>query len=231
MDDVESADEQLNLKMPEHLTKDEGDIEDYDDEEDVFGNMDEDGESDKDGLLNFDGMDKDDELVSAEDNGSAEDDVFAMARENKELTFANEELVDKIAQIEEGMLAEKSWQMKGEVAAKQREKNSLLEEYVDFDVASKLPPKVTQEMTNTIEEMIKQRILDEMFDDPVRLANLDVKEATETLNFNKSTQGLANIYGDEYIKKLNKLNPEVFASNDENAAVKKEIESLFTTVM
>ena len=33
------------------------------------------------------------------------------------------------------------------------------------------------------------------------------------------------------MKKLNKLNPEVFASNDENAALKKEIESLFTNVM
>lgn len=117
--------------------------------------------------------------------------MFAAARENKELTYANDELVDKIAKIEDDMLAEKTWQMKGEVNAKQREKNSLLEEYIDFDVASKLPPKVTQEMTNTIEQMIKQRILDEMFDDPVRLANLDIKAAEENLNFNKSSQGLA----------------------------------------
>ena len=107
----------------------------------------------------------------------------------------------------------------------------MLEEYVDFDVASKLPPKVTQEMTNSIEEMIKQRILDEMFDDPVRLATLNTEETAENLDFTKSSRGLAGIYDDEYVKKLNKLNPEVFNSNDENAALKKDIESLFANVM
>ena len=70
-----------------------------------------------------------------------------------------------------------------------------------------------------------------MFDDPVRIANLDAKETTETLDFTKSGKGLGDIYGDEYAKKLNKLNPEVFASTDENAALKKEIESLFTNVI
>jgi len=31
-----------------------------------------------------------------------------------------------------------------------------------------LPPKITQETTNRIEELIKQRVLDELFDDPLR---------------------------------------------------------------
>ena len=143
LEDVESEEEQTKLKMPENLAKDGSDIEDYDDEGLNFDGMDEEGEADKN------------DEVSEKDNGSAENDVFAMARENNETAYANEELVDKIAKIEDEMMGNKKWQMKGEVRAKQRDKNSLLEEYVDFDVASKLPPKVTQEMTNTIEQMIK----------------------------------------------------------------------------
>lgn len=46
--------------------------------------------------------------------------------------------------------------------------NSLLEVHLDFNVASKLPPQVTQEKTNGIEVIIKQRIMDELFDDPIR---------------------------------------------------------------
>ena len=50
---------------------------------------------------------------------------------------------------------EKKWQLKGEIQCKDRAYNSLLEEYVDFDQATKLPPKITQETTNAIESIIK----------------------------------------------------------------------------
>lgn len=58
--------------------------------------------------------------------------------------------------------------MKGEIMCKDRNYNSLLEEYVDFDTATKMAPQITQETTNKIESIIKQRVLDEMFDDPIR---------------------------------------------------------------
>ena len=70
----------------------------------------------------------------------AENEVFAAARENKEMKFANEEMVEKIKKIEDEMMDEKKWQMKGEIQCKDRAYNSLLEEYVDFDTASKMPP-------------------------------------------------------------------------------------------
>ena len=40
--------------------------------------------------------------------------------------------------------------------------------HLDFNVASKLPPMITQEKTNSIEAIIKQRIADELYDDPIR---------------------------------------------------------------
>ena len=66
------------------------------------------------------------------------------------------------------MITGKSWQMQGEVLARARPQNSLLENHLDFNLAQKLPPTITKETTNSIEGLIKQRILDELFDDPIR---------------------------------------------------------------
>ena len=53
------------------------------------------------------------------------------------------------------MMDEKTWQMKGEDECKDRAYNSLLEEYLDFDTATKIPPQITQESTNKLEALIK----------------------------------------------------------------------------
>ena len=64
-------------------------------------------------------------------------------------------------------------------------------------MASKLPPKITKEFTNSIEELIKQRILDEMFDDPVRRAMpTDKGLEEELLDFTKNAKGLGDVYAD-----------------------------------
>lgn len=124
------------------------------------------GDDQEEGELEFE--EEKEEKQSEGDSDDVENEVFAMARENKELEYANAEMLQKIEKIENEMMEEKKWQMKGEVQVKDRNYNSLLEEFVDFDTASKAPPKVTQETTNQIEALIKQRILDEMFDDPIR---------------------------------------------------------------
>lgn len=111
--------------------------------------------------------------------------------------------------------------MKGEAKCKDRAYNSLLEEYVDFDVASKLPPKITQETTNSIEELVRQRVLDEMFDDPVRRAlpeGGNIKQ--EMLNFTKSGKGLGDVYSDEFAKKMDSMNPDAFLSTAEDGPLK-----------
>jgi len=96
------------------------------------------------------------------------------------------------------MMNPKSWALTGEVLAKERPKDSLLNVHLDFNAATKLPPVITKETTNAIEALIKQRIADELFDDPV-LKNDNkrkkLNEATE-MDFNKSTKGLGDIYAD-----------------------------------
>lgn len=53
------------------------------------------------------------------------------------------------------MVGNKSWHLQGEILGKERPMNSLLEVHLDFNVASKLPPQITQEKTNGIEAIIK----------------------------------------------------------------------------
>jgi len=56
------------------------------------------------------------------------------------MNFANQEMIDKIQKLEEEMMDQKKWQMKGEIECKDRGYNSLIEEFVDFDRVGKLPP-------------------------------------------------------------------------------------------
>ena len=122
------------------------------------------------------------------DYNEAEDElneVFAAARENQEMDllenmrgdkrkhletgegFVNEELFKKMDTIETEMINPKSWQLLGEARARERPANSLLDCHLDFNTATKVAPTITKETTSAIETLIKQRVLDELFDDPI----------------------------------------------------------------
>lgn len=61
--------------------------------------------------------------------------------------------------------------------------------------------------------MIKQRVLDELFDDPVRKYLRGQKEGDDDDNgfdFTKSKKGLGELYEDDYRKKLLKNDPSAF---------------------
>ena len=92
------------LKIPKDL-EGKGELDDYGDDADDG----EEGEADlfgdgSDSQVDFDGADE-----QSEEKEDLENDVFALARENKELVYANEEMVDKIEKIEKEMLEPKSW--------------------------------------------------------------------------------------------------------------------------
>jgi len=117
------------------------------------------------------------------------------------------QLRKQIESIENDMLTQKPWQLSGETDAHKRPENSLLEEYIQFDRNTRLPPVITTETTDSIEQLIKQRIKDKTFDDVERKkktaddANAKTYKKELILEHEKSKISLAQVYEQEYLKK------------------------------
>lgn len=109
----------------------------------------------------------------------------------------------KIELIEEELLGQKPWQLRGEITAHSRPVNSLLFEDVNFEQHVKAP-KITPETTESLEALIKQRIKDNNFDDPIRKVKPALAAAVTRqveVSTEKSKIGLAQIYEQELIAK------------------------------
>ena len=113
------------------------------------------------------------------------------------------EIFAQIKKIEEKMISnKKDWSTKGEILAKERPKDSLLTKAMDFEVGLRAPPIPDREFTDKLENMIKQRIIDDIFDDPIKkdFINLnEQKKAENDLDFEKSKKGLGEIYEEKYL--------------------------------
>jgi len=114
------------------------------------------------------------------------------------------------------MMNPKEWQLTGEARAKDRPKDSLLAVHLDFNTATKLPPTITKETTSAIETLIKQRVLDELFDDPVLLKGQVKKRLNDKkeLDFTKNKSGLGEMYADDLKTNLAHNNPDAFLEQE-----------------
>lgn len=74
-----------------------------------------------------------------------------------------------IARIEDEMLADKEWFMRGEVNASHRQRDALLAKVdeMDFDVKRRAAVRLTEELNTDIDDVIRLRVKDKRFDDPV----------------------------------------------------------------
>ena len=120
----------------------------------------------------------------------------------------------EIAQLEKENVANKSWALTGETVAPARPENALLEEDLDFERAGKPLPVITQEVNESIEDLIRRRILNNEFDEVQRrhpeLENTggsgrrglkDTRGRLEDLSDSKPQKGLAEEYEDDYLQK------------------------------
>ncbi|XP_056428516.1 U3 small nucleolar ribonucleoprotein protein MPP10 [Hyla sarda] len=140
-----------------------------------------------------------------------------------------EKMAEKIQVLQKQMLEEKSWQLGGEVTAQKRPENSLLSESLLFDHASRMAPVITEETTVQLEDIIKQRIKDQVWDDVVRKEK-PKEDAFEykkrlALDHDKSKLSLAEIYEQEYLKLNQKKTEE--EEDPKHIEIQKLMDNLF----
>ncbi|KAH7832546.1 putative U3 small nucleolar ribonucleoprotein MPP10 [Monocercomonoides exilis] len=114
--------------------------------------------------------------------------------------LAKQARAKKIAAVEEQLVAEKQWHLTGEVIAPKRPKDSLLEEITEFETATRMPPTITEETTTSIEELIKARVRENLFDSVVRkiIRRPSLRAMLPTVSAQKSTLGLGELYTQKY---------------------------------
>ena len=111
-------------------------------------------------------------------------------------------LREEITSLETENVSQKHWTLLGETTSKGRPQNALLEEDLEFERTMKSVPVITEEVVQGLEERIKARIVQGLFDDVVRRRPVDDKPFLPSRFFElqdtKSKQSLAEIYEDEY---------------------------------
>ncbi|QRG37494.1 hypothetical protein FDK38_001869 [Candidozyma auris] len=136
-----------------------------------------------------------------------------------------EKLRAEIANLEAELVAEKKWTMKGEVRSRDRPTDSLLDDdeapSLEFDRTSKPVPVITDEVTESIEDLIKRRIKNDEFDDLPKRLITDISQYTQKkkteVSEEKSSKSLAEIYEDEYhgVDPDQKISEEVQQAHNE----------------
>jgi U3 small nucleolar RNA-associated protein MPP10 len=145
-------------------------------------------------------------------------------------------LAEEIRKLEAANVAKREWTLSGEARAADRPMNSLLEEDLDFERAGKPVPVITAEVSESIEELIKRRILAHEFQDIIRRRPDDLATGKDgrrgrldfELDDTKAKKGLAEEYEEEHLKRTD---PNFVDVKDEKLSKEqKDIEALWREV-
>ncbi|KIS69084.1 uncharacterized protein UMAG_03062 [Mycosarcoma maydis] len=213
-DDAQDNDEDMEMDMDEVESEtssigrqgsdDESEGQDTDDEDEDH-TRDDDAEDDDEEQAFTDG-EQDDGIQTAR---RVAGDLFADSDDEtdaKDKLSTHEKRVaalkDEIARLEDENVAKKDWTLMGEAGSRARPQDSLLEQDLEFERAAKVIPQVTEEMTESIEDLIKRRILERNFDDVIRRREMEALPFLPSrlleLSDSKSAKSLAELYEEEY---------------------------------
>jgi U3 small nucleolar RNA-associated protein MPP10 len=146
-----------------------------------------------------------------EDISDSADDLEPLDRDDPKARRSTHErrqikLAEEIRKLEAANVAKREWTLSGEARAADRPLNSLLEEDLDFERTGKPVPVITAEVSESIEDMIKARIIEGRFDELLRRrpdsVNTGVRRGRFELDDSKPQQSLAEIYEEEHLKTI-----------------------------
>ncbi len=238
--DALSPEEQLKMLMAP-VGRDEEDYSSDDGEEDgeeAASHSDDDGEYDPEEAFDDDGSDGEEaapfggkrkqlplSMGREDDDDDEEDSDEEGGASKRQSTFERQRarMQKTIEALEEENISEKPWMLRGEVSARSRPANSLLEHDIDFEHAGKAAPIITEQVTGTLEQIIMQRIRDRAYDDVERksasqLALMQERERAAAVKAARG-EGAADA-GDEggAKKSLSQIYEEKFMDEKERAS-------------
>lgn len=145
------------------------------------------------------------------DIDEAEDEELAAALRDPNLSeLEKDRLREKkmIQKMEEKRLFGTDWSMGGETAAAKRPRDALLEvDDLEFEYGLKSTPVVTEAFTAALEDRIKKRIQEDLYDDVQRKAPLSTAGDLTTTKYDpaldaeKSKLSLMDLYEKEFLEK------------------------------
>ncbi|KAG0370901.1 U3 small nucleolar ribonucleoprotein complex, subunit Mpp10 [Gamsiella multidivaricata] len=157
------------------------------------------------------------------DEGEAETETLSKFQK------AQQKLKQQIEALEQENVVSKDWTKKGEASSADRPVNSLLEEDLEFETVAKPIPVITAETTQTLEDIIKERILAGNWDDVVRKAPPNPKAFNPSsrveISDEKSKKSLAELYEDDYVRQTSSTGPVL---SEREAALEKKHEEITT---
>ncbi|KAL2115509.1 hypothetical protein VTJ04DRAFT_9764 [Mycothermus thermophilus] len=136
-------------------------------------------------------------------------------------------IAEEIRRLEAELVAKRAWTLAGEAKAADRPVNSLLEEDLEFEHVGKPVPVITEAVSESIEELIKRRILANEFDEVLRrrpdaFGNPNgARRGLVDVEDTKAKQSLAEIYEEEHVKKAN---PDAYVSQADEKLKRDEQE-------
>ncbi|XP_052128224.1 U3 small nucleolar ribonucleoprotein protein MPP10 [Frankliniella occidentalis] len=188
------------------------------------------------GGISEDNREEEHNKSDSESDNDLEDSLDDSSKGGKKSSYEirQERLQAKIKKLEEEALSEKPWQLRGEITGESRPENALLEEALEFDLTHRPAPVVTEETTQRLEDIIKQRIKDKAWDDVERKVKpVEVSEFKKklVLDQEKSKQSLSQVYEQEYLKQVEAKNPDTSDKPEEipkeHIEIKAMVNSLF----
>ncbi|KAJ1326578.1 U3 small nucleolar RNA-associated protein MPP10 [Microdochium nivale] len=164
-----------------------------------------------------------------EDSDDALSDVSAGDPRSRKSAHERREakLAEEIRKLESASVAKREWTMAGEAKAADRPTNSLLEQDLDFEHVGKPVPVITAAVSESIEDMIKRRILSQEFDEVIkRRPGSDEfgsapRRGLVDVDDSKNKQSLAEIYEEQHVKDSN---PDTYVSKSDEKLRKDEVE-------
>ena len=264
LDDGDLSDDAIYTDVDDEDEEDADQDEEDDDEDELEGEEEEEYDDEFQEGSEFDDGDpndiaqEDDEDTESEDEEDEDEEeeadtdepVLKKPRGLGELSRKLAALEEEIANMESKQIADKHWTLTGEVSAKNRPMNSLLEANVelpfghmaskrldddsglidenDFDAENPDKPRFD------IELIIRQRIASRTFDDVIRkkleTASTEPSkpaDAYEGLDFEKSQLGLADVYAKQYEKDIFNQSEE----SEKKSYEKEEAKKFFAKLM